>query len=358
MSEKLIAIHHRPGSFSERWIEYCHENNISYKVVDCTKSDIIKQLEGCSGLMWHWDLTDYKSNILSRQLTYSLLLKGIKVYPDKNTSWYYDDKLGQKYLMEAIDAPLVKSYVFYSKKEAKKWINTTSFPKVFKLRGGAGSTNVKLVQNKHQARKFIRKAFRKGFPHKNRIDRLKERIWVLKRDRNMSGMKHLLKGIGRLFLPKPQDKFYPTQKGYVYFQDFIPNNSYDTRTVVVGNRCIGSIRYCRKNDFRASGSGVFDDNPQLVDKKMVEISFKVAKQLGSQSLAFDFIIYEGNPVIVEISYCFDIKCGLYSPGYWDDKLNWHAEEVNLQKYIIQDFIDTLNTKKQRSIKTSKQAIDG
>ena len=29
-----IAIHNRPGSFSDRWIEYCNKNHIDYKVVN------------------------------------------------------------------------------------------------------------------------------------------------------------------------------------------------------------------------------------------------------------------------------------------------------------------------------------
>ncbi len=357
MSKKLIAIHHRPGSFSDRWIEYCQENNFSYKLVDCNKTDIIKQLEGCLGLMWHWDLTDYKSYIFARQLTYSLTLKGIKVFPDQNTSWHYDDKVGQKYLLEAIGAPLVKTYIFYNKKEALKWLNTATFPKVFKLRGGAGSSNVKLAQDKKQARKFIRKAFIKGYPHKNRLEQLKERFWVLRRDRNIAGIENLVRGIGRFFIPKQNDKFYLKQKGYVYFQDFIPKNTFDTRIVVIGERCFGARRYCRTGDFRASGSGIFTYNPLLINKKMIAIAFDVAKKLGTQSLAFDFVIDNNDPKIIEMSYCFAIECCDDAPGYWDTNLKWCAGEVNLQKFMIQDFIEALNTNKHRSLKSSKQAID-
>ena len=44
-------------------------------------------------------------------------------------------------------------------------------------------------------------------------------------------------------------------KDYVYFQKFLPNNKYDIRIVVIGDRAFGFIRYNRENDFRASGSG-------------------------------------------------------------------------------------------------------
>ena len=125
-----LAIHERPRSFSDRWIEYCEKNSIPYKIVNCYRSDILEQLSDCDGLMWHWTLMDYKSTLFARQLTLSVKELGIKMYPDFNTSWHYNDKLGQKYLLESIKAPLVPSYVFYTKQEAVKWINETSFPKV------------------------------------------------------------------------------------------------------------------------------------------------------------------------------------------------------------------------------------
>lgn len=47
-----IAIHHRKGSFSERWIEYCTEKDIPFKIVNAYDSDIVKQVEDCDVFMW------------------------------------------------------------------------------------------------------------------------------------------------------------------------------------------------------------------------------------------------------------------------------------------------------------------
>ena len=109
-----IAIHEREGSFSDGWIDSCKENNIPYKIVNCYNNNIVEQLSDCDGLMWHWDLNDYKSALFAKQLTVSLEKNGFKVFPSTATAWHYDDKVGQKYLLEAINAPLVPTYVFYS----------------------------------------------------------------------------------------------------------------------------------------------------------------------------------------------------------------------------------------------------
>ncbi len=157
MQNITIAIHSLKGddSYSDKWIEYCNKNNISYKLVNCYDSNIIEQLKECDGLMWHWQHTDYKAKLFARELIHSLDSIGFKVYPDSNTSWHFDDKLGQKYLLEAIDAPIVKSYAFYDRKEAIKWIENTELPKVFKLRNGAGSQNVLLIKSKKEAKRYI-----------------------------------------------------------------------------------------------------------------------------------------------------------------------------------------------------------
>lgn len=159
----FIAIHNSTSGFHPRWIKYCRENKIPFKLVNCYSNDIIDQLENCNGLLWHFHQNNPKDILCAKQLLFSLQQAGKKAFPDFNTMWHFDDKLGQKYLLEAIGAPLVPTYIFYNKADALKWIEETNFPKVFKLRGGAGSANVQLVQTKYQAVKLIKKAFGKGF---------------------------------------------------------------------------------------------------------------------------------------------------------------------------------------------------
>lgn len=343
-----IAIHQENGSFSDRWIQYCDAENIAYKIVNCYDFDIISQLNDCNGLMWHWTLNNYKTALFTRQLMQSLEKKGISIYPDIDSCWHYDDKLGQKYLLESIDAPMVQSYVFYTKKEALDWLKNATFPKVFKLRGGAASVNVSLVKNKRRARFLINRAFGHGFAPINRINRLRNRIWVLKRDKNVEALKKVFTGIARTFIPNEFERFSHNEKGYIYFQDFIPENNYDTRLVVVGNRCFGVRRFCRKGDFRASGSGIFDANPQHINTACVNIAFDVAQKIGSQSLAFDFILDGTNPKIIEISYCFPLGAPDDCLGYWDKNLVWHEEKILAEVFIIKDFI-----KKCRNMKKLK-----
>lgn len=322
---KKIAIHYREQSFSENWIKYCRDNNISYKIVDAYKSDIVKQLEDCDAFMWHYHHSDYRNMLFAKQLLYSLEQRGMKVFPNFNTNWHFDDKVGQKYLLEAIGAPLVPSYVFYTKKEALEWINKTTFPKVFKLRGGAGSANVKLARTKSQAKKFIKKAFGRGFSQFDRLGHLKERFSRFRQGKDT--FIGVSKGIARLFIPTEFAKMYHREKGYVYFQDFIPNNSFDIRVVVVGNKAFALKRLVRKGDFRASGGGNIIYDKDQIDDRCVMIAFEVNEKIQSQSIAYDFVFdKDNNPLIVEISYGYAAPAYDKCEGYWDRDLNWHKGE--------------------------------
>ncbi len=317
-----IAIHQHDGSFSESWIDYCKYNNIEYKIVNAYDSDIVEQVKDCDAFMWHHNHGDYRDVLFAKQLIYSLETAGIKCFPNYHTTWHFDDKVGQKYLLEAIHAPLVPSYVFYTKKEALQWIDHTSFPKVFKLRGGAGAANVKMVDSADKAKKLVKKAFGKGFLQFDRIGYLKERYrkWREGKDSFIG----VLKGLGRVLIITDFAKMHPREKGYAYFQEFIPNNEFDTRVVVIGGeRALYERRYCRKGDFRASGSGFFEYVE--ADKRVLEIAFRVARQLCLQSVAFDFIYDQEVPLIVEMSYGFGTKGISQCLGYYTQDLKWHDE---------------------------------
>lgn len=332
-----IAIHHNPNSFSEGWIEYCQNQKIDYIIVNAFENDIVSQVKDCDIFMWHHHHANYKDVLTAKRILFSLEQAGIKVFPDFKTGWHFDDKVAQKYLLEAINAPLVPSYVFYDKETALSWAKNTSYPKVFKLKGGAGASNVKLVRNYSQAVILINKAFGRGFSQFDRLGYFKERYDKFKKGKdNLLGV---LKGIARIFIIPEFAKKHPREAGYIYFQEFIPNNKFDTRVVVINSKIAAAEkRFVRENDFRASGSGNFSYDD--IDMRMIKLSFDITKKIGAQSLAFDYILNENNePLVVEISYGFGCKGINASNRYWDSDLNQYFDKIQLQKEIIASIIE-------------------
>lgn len=339
MGNLQIAIHERKGSFSDRWIEYCKENKLPYKVVDCCSSDIITQLKQANALLWHWSHLLPRDVIAARGVIKAGEMLGLRVFPNTATCWHFDDKIAQKYLLEAIDAPLVPTYVFYNLSDALDWIGQTSFPKVFKLRKGAGSSNVKLVRSRHKARRLAEKSFRCGFkPAAGYTQDMRTKI---ARHRDAGNILDVLKR-----LPRAVANIYRANAmlgreiGYIYFQDFIPGNQFDTRITIIGDRAFAFTRNVRKNDFRASGSGSIDYDLNRINLQCVNIAFEAVRKIGAQSLAFDFVTEPtGEPKINEISYAYQAKAVYDCPGYWDNLLGWYERHMWPQDAILIDMLD-------------------
>lgn len=335
-----IAIHHRENSYSEYWIQYCKDKNIDFKIINCYDTDIIQQVEDCDIILWHWIFWHSRDIIFAKQLLLSLELSGKRVYPNIRSCQFYDDKIGQKYLLESLKLPLVKSYVFFYKQDAIRWINEAVFPKVFKLKGGAGSSNVMLVKSKLQALRLVRKSFNSGFSPSNRMENLKNRISRFNNNRSFASFLHVLKGIIRLLYPSSHSRFRNREKAYVFFQDFIPDNDSDIRVVVIGNRAFAIKRQVRKNDFRASGSGIKIYNPENIPYNYIQLAFDLNNKLKMQSVAFDFIKGPNGILLLEISYCWALDSFGKHPGYWTNDGVWHPGKFCPADFIIENMINS------------------
>jgi len=338
----MIAIHSSKGSFSDRWINYCEKMGIQYKLVDCYKNDIILQLQDCNGLMWHHNQMNQRDVVFAKPLLFALEQSGKIVFPDFRTNWHFDDKLGQKYLFESLNCQAVNTYLFYKKEDALKWANETNYPKVFKLRGGAGSWNVFLVKNKRKAIRTINKAFGSGFKQYDAWSNIKER-WR-KFQLGKISLPSLLMGVVRVFKEPMYSKVLGKDLGYIYFQDFIPNNDSDFRVIVIDNKAFAIKRIVRKNDFRASGSGNILYNKELFDEKTIRLAFELADKIQGQSMAFDFIYDNDTPRVVELSYGF-VQTGYDKcEGYWDREMNWHEGKFDPCEWMVDLVINQINNK--------------
>jgi glutathione synthase/RimK-type ligase-like ATP-grasp enzyme len=334
----MIAIHQSGNwSFRPEWEAYCKRNNLSYKLVDAYRSDIINQLKGCSCFLFHRHHTSAKDVIFSAQLLYALEQSGVAVFPNFHTAWHFDDKLGQKYLLEAIGAPMAKSEVFFSKEEAQAYIESATWPMVFKLRGGAGSNNVSLVKTKLDALNLMRKCFGRGFSNYNRIGDLRE---TFRRKRlGMGTTNEFLKSIRRLVVSTEFSKTAGRERGYMLLQEFIPNNDCDIRVIVIGQRAFAIKRMIRENDFRASGSGYIRYEKEQIPIETIRTAFEVTAKLDAQCLAYDFVFdTNGIPLIVEINFGFAHRSYDACPGYWNPDLSFVETKIDPCGWMIEDFI--------------------
>ena len=334
----MIGIHDSPGSYSDRWIEWCLENQVPFKRLNCLSTDVVRQTADLDAVLWHWTLLSVEELLVARQIIAALEQAGILVFPSTPTCWHYDDKVGQKYLLESIGAPLIPTWVFTNRAEAEEWIAQATWPKVFKLRCGASAENVRLVRSASQAEALCRKAFGPGFA--GSAGYLYDAAIRLQTTTDWRDLLEKIKRAPRsLAQTLARRRYTPRQRHYVLFQEFMPGNDFDTRVTIIGNRAFGAMRRNRANDFRASGSGDCLFDPEGVDRRCVPIAFRVAERVGTQSLACDFLFdHDHNPKICEISYCSVASPVLDCPGYWDQSFDWHPGHFWPQDLILEDLL--------------------
>jgi glutathione synthase/RimK-type ligase-like ATP-grasp enzyme len=284
--------------------------------------------------MWHLSHIRSEDILFGKQLIYALEHSGMKIFPNFKTMWHFDDKIGQKYLLEATNAPFVETYIFYSKREALEWAESTIFPKVFKLRGGSASSNVRLVKDEKEAKKIINKAFNKGFKQRFRFADIAERYRQYRLGKG--NLRLLIGGLFRLIKPHNYEKIKGNEVGYVYFQDFIPDNDSDVRVIVINKKAFAIKRMVRQGDFRASGSGLLHYSKDNFNEEMIKIALNLAQHLELQSFAVDFVFKDGKPLIVEMSYGFPNRNFIEGcVGYWDEELNFHEGFFNPYGWMVE-----------------------
>jgi glutathione synthase/RimK-type ligase-like ATP-grasp enzyme len=296
---------------SPRWAQYLEEAGCSVRWVDAYSPGLLQDLKGCDAFMWRWAHFWGMYRLAHRILPVIENELGLLVYPNQKTCWHYDDKAAQFYLLQAAGIWTPETWVFFSKERAHAWASTATYPVVHKLPSGAGSTNVSLVSSEDEAHRLINRLFNEGCFELVESSQVK----VPFRDR-VSNAFQVLRGGDVPSRSQPTGDVF--HKSLIYFQQFIPNNSFDIRVTVIGNRAFAFRRMNRDNDFRASGSGHISFSPADIPPDAVRLAFDATRRLGCQSLAFDILINQDQaPVVVEISYTYASWAIHDCPGHWE-----------------------------------------
>lgn len=338
-------------SYSQKWAQFLAAQGVEVCNIDLLATDALEQACRCDGVMWRWAHNPQDKQSAQRILYTLEHYFGIPVYPDSRTAWHYDEKTAQFYLLQALNAPTPRTWVFWDRESALNWAKKASYPLVFKLSVGAGSANVIKVHNEREAHSLIDRAFRRGiFP------------MTMNEYRNSSGWPRSIRHAGRMGrrlieavryvldaeYPPLHKVWWKPEYGYAYFQEFLPGNEFDTRITVIGDRAFGFRRFNRPGDFRASGSGRIDHDPLAIDRKCIEIAFHLSDQGGFHSMAYDFLYRQGQPVVCEISYTYADEAVYNCPGRWHSDLSWADGHMWPEQAQVEDFLTRIRTVKHIS----------
>lgn len=208
--------------------------------------------------------------------------------------------------------------------------NFNNFPIVAKLRNGSGSHNVKLLRSKSEILRYSKIMFGSGLSSSPGLYR--------KTSANLRSSKTIKLFINRAkripeFIRTLKDaKQFPNEKGYVVFQEFIPNDGFDLKIVVVGDK----LSYLAR---KVSGGDIFYDR-SLITKNIIELAFATSDKLGCKCMGYDYVVdkHTGIGKIVEISYGFSYTAQLSAYGYFDRSGTWHTTPLNAPKVLLNNLL--------------------
>lgn len=341
-----VAIHRNDKVFkhstnwNNKWEKICIKNNIKYGIVNCFSSNIIEELSEYDCLLWHFSNYSPQEMKFARSILYAAEMMGICVFPNFYTNWHFDDKVAESYLLKAIGAPTPVNYIFHDKLDCRNWIKTKAkFPLIAKLRCGSGSNNVKLIKNDTEALKYIDIMFGKGFTNQPGI--MFKMGSNLKTANNFSTIIKRVKRIPDFIQTINSAKKLEKESNYAYFQEFIENDGFDLKIVVIGDKLSYICRNIRKDDFRASGGGSLFFDKSLVTDSIIDSAFKTTDDLSAQCIGYDYVVDKrtGEGKIIEISYGFSYSALLEAGGYWDRNHNWHDEPMNAPYEVLNNLMN-------------------
>lgn len=336
----LIVLEHDPRqSFSERWLERLPARGHAALAVDASRPDFFDQITGCDGFMW-WLPPVFHPRELARRIIMTLShVSDITPFPDWKSAWHFDDKASQSYLLRAAGIPTPRTWVFWKWNEAEEFCRQAEYPLVIKLSSGVCSQNVALLRSEADARFQLRRLFQGG------IQRLEDapstRVGRARRSARES-----LRALHRL--GRPEGGGGDFHRNYVLLQEFLEGNDFDLRVTIIGDRAFGVRRANRVGDFRASGSGQEDRNPEAVPEDAIRLAFRAARALEAPTLAVDVLRRAGEPVLGEVSYFFP-RYGINAvAGHWKlagdperGALCWVEGQARAEDLILDDYLERL-----------------
>ena len=171
------------------------------------------------------------------------------------------------------------------------------YPLVIKAASGAMSKGVHLARNKKELQRYSKKI--------SKTPNIIKALWEYKNYFKLSGKIRLTSNFRKKFI----------------VQNFIKDLSGDWKVLVFGNRIYTLNRQNRKNDFRASGSGLFEFKED-VSYKFLDFAYSVFEQFNVPNISLD-IGFDGDKYyLIEFqALYFGTKTLEFAPFFFEKEAN-------------------------------------
>ena len=306
-----------------RWTKYCRfcqNNAIPFEIYDIHAHDWLVQAAQFDIIVGIWSCEFHCLEELREKFWVLETQLHKATVPSFAHALLYENKRLESYIAAIHHFPFARTFVSHNRKDALALVDKLPYPVVSKRVPSSGSVGAELVRTPRQAE------------------------WIIKRAFSPSGR--------RSQFP------YARQKNYVYFQEYMPNDGYDLRIIVVSNWVFGYYRKVLPGDFRASGMNLVEKRDLPKGAMVLALQFNAV--VNSPMLVVDmlqgvdgqFHIIEYSPICQMESpeqlhvngipgvYIFDEDGNFrFQPGrFW-------AHELALREFLSNHYLPAIQTQK-------------
>lgn len=214
---------------------------------------------------------------------------GIPCFPNSLMLWLYDDKIRETFFLKRHGHPVPETFISFNEEESRAYVERATYPLIAKTHMGASACGVVRLRDRGEALGLLKGVFRE----QGLLEKVMEKYHFIPR---------MAKGD---FLLARRYRYLDACPRYSYFQEFIETDS-DWRITTLGSDLVSVfVRRNRPDDFRASGSGLWErvEQPDL-PTDACDLALGISNRHGFTSMAYDFMKGSKGWVIGEISMTF------------------------------------------------------
>jgi glutathione synthase/RimK-type ligase-like ATP-grasp enzyme len=254
-----------------------------------------------------------------------LQIQGAKLIPEFKYFRAHHNKVFMEVLRDLLPIDEIKNiksnhFGTYEEYQKSGKVNSPD-THVFKLAAGSGSRSVALLKNTKSKVKI-------PFNSSRTFTLDNFRLWINK-----------IK-TGRNFVPMSNNR-----KKFI-IQNFTTDVTGDFRVIVYGDKYYTVFRKNRKNDFRASGSGIFESDPDI-PAGLFDYAKSIYSKLNTPYVTLDIAHKNGEFYLFEfqcicLGQLFFEKSKHYYKQESDGVWNKYHEEPDLEREISKTVVDYIN----------------
>ncbi len=251
----------------------------------------MKDIRGIDLFVWRTIMGDPSCMAEARTKIPLIEESGIPCFPSAHMLWLYDDKIRETFFLRRHGYPTPKTFISFDETEARTFATSARYPLVTKTHNGAAASGVMLLRSPQESLRLLDRIFCK----QTILDKAIVKYFYYPRLRHGD------------FMLERRFRSRDNVARYAYFQEFVKTEN-DWRIATFGPNLLSVVkRWNRPNDFRASGSGLWEKvEANQLPVEACDLALEISNRHNFTSMSYDFLQGADGWVIGEISYTFPL----------------------------------------------------